>query len=478
MKTSTVSTTNPVDLDVFARYAGLSLPRHVSYPMPTWWHDIDTDEAIRMHADSRCKEPRNDLSLYLHIPFCETLCKFCACTRVIQRKEADGAADRTRTYVAALVREIAELAGWAGSDRPLRQIHWGGGSPLYLDAAAIERIHRTITDSFTLAPGAEVSMEIDPRNASRGTLEMLWNLGFNRLSMGVQDYDKQVQKHVRRIQPFELVRQVVTDCRDVGFPSVNFDLIYGLPYQSIDTIRDTVERTISLSPDRVAFYHYAQIPEKIATQRGMDYTKLPDSETKLEMFLLGCELFQNAGYDFVGLDHFAQSDELLARAAREGTLQRNFQGMTTGGGLDLIGAGASSISHLAGIGFLQNVRDVAEYVERMSTGRSAIHRGKRFSFDDKVRQAVIAQLYCSGEIQPRAIEEEFEIVFADYFQRELGIMADLAGDGLVAVDPDGTIRATMPLGRVLLRTVAAVFDGYLEPDAYRVGDQNCFSANA
>ncbi len=294
-----------VDLDVFRRYAGLSLPRHVSYPMPTWWQEFNATEVDALIQDSRLAKPPNALSLYVHIPFCEQLCKFCACTRVILRKSAPDAGSHVASYNDALVTEIERLAEKVGSDRPVRQVHWGGGTPTYLADDQIERIQRTIERAFRIEPDAEVAMEIDPRTVSPAKLKALKDLGFNRVSLGVQDFNEQVQTHVRRVQPFEMVRDTVQACRECGFDSVNFDLIYGLPYQTVETIRDTVERSISLSPDRVAYYHYAQIPEKIATQRGMDYTKLPNSETKLEMFLTGKRLFEEAGYEFIGLDHFA-----------------------------------------------------------------------------------------------------------------------------------------------------------------------------
>lgn len=472
-----VSTTD-VDLEVFRRYAGLSLPRHVSYPMPTWWHDVDAVEVSSMHEQSLGKDVPNDLSLYVHVPFCEQLCKFCACTRVILRKDAKGATQRVEAYNAALQREILQLGETLGSGRPLRQIHFGGGSPSYLSEEQMEQIHHAIRRAFTVSPDAEIAIEFDPRRATRRKLQHFRQVGFNRISLGVQDFDEQVQKHVRRIQPFEMVRDVVATCREVGFPSINFDLIYGLPFQTVETVCDTVERTIALLPDRVAYYHYAQIPEKIATQRGMDYTRLPDSETKLAMFVQGANLFQSAGYEFVGLDHFAKPDELLAEAREDGTLQRNFQGMTTGGGLDLIGVGASSISHLADVGFLQNTREVDTYVAGIERGDSPIHRGKRFTDDDRIRQTLLNQLYCTSEIDPGVIEQRFDVTLPEYFGRELDILKELAGDGLVTLDADGVIRVTYPVGRVLLRNVAAVFDAYLHPDAYRVGEQACFSANA
>ncbi len=281
-----------------------------------------------------------------------------------------------------------------------------------------------------------------------------------------------------RIQPFEMVRDVVSASRAAGFESINFDLIYGMPYQTLETIRKTVELTIQLKPDRVAFYHYAQIPHKIATQRGMDHAKSPDSETKLEMFLLGHRLFTQAGYEFIGLDHFAKADEMLAEASESGTLQRNFQGMTTGGGLDLLGVGVSAISHFLEVGFAQNVKDVEKYQRYASENRWPTVRGKRLTDDDIIRQAVMNQIYCDAQIKPELLENRFGISFRDYFARELHVLEELEDDGLVRIEPDGRIEITFPLGRVLMRNVAAVFDVYLRPDAYRTGDRDYFSANA
>lgn len=479
-----IAGTCAVDLEVFRRYAGLSLPRHVSYPMPTWWHDVDATEAASMLEDSDRGEVGRGLSLYLHIPFCESLCKFCACNRVIQPHDRDGAAEHTERYVLAIQTEIRRLArrlasaGAIDTSRLLRQVHYGGGSPTYLSDDQIGRIQSTVFEVFTPAPDAEVAIEIDPRGVSFEKLRALRTIGFNRVSMGVQDFEEQVQRHVRRIQPFEMVRDVVEHCRELDFDSINFDLIYGMPYQTPETIRDTVERTITLAPDRIAYYHYAQIPEKIATQRGMDYTKLPDSEAKLEMFLIGLELFEQAGYEFVGLDHFAKPEEPLVKAGEEGTIQRSFQGMTTGGGLCLLGAGVSSISHLPKVGFLQNVKEVDRYLARVEGGDSPAERGKRFTDDDLIRQTVINQLYCEARIRPGFIETRFDIDFTEYFARELQVMEELQRDGLVAQNPNGDIEVTRPLGRVLMRNVAAVFDVYLSPMAYRDGEKACFSANA
>jgi len=468
-----------VDLDIFRKYAGLSLPRHVSYPMPTGWQEAGADDFERMLQDNQEHASPRDWSLYLHIPFCETLCKFCACTRIIMpKKYGDTWQQPTRDYVDMLIRDLQKLASTVDSSRRLRQVHWGGGSPAYLPLDMIQQIAEEIRELFNLADDAEVSVELDPRHTSPELLSLLKSHGFSRLSLGIQDFDKQAQEHVKRIQPYEMIESVMANARLAGFDNVNFDLIYGMPYQTVDTIRRTVELTIQLQPDRVAYYHYAQIPHKIATQRGMDYTRLPDSESKLEMFLVGHQLFTQAGFEFVGLDHFARPTELLAQAGEQGSLQRNFQGMTTGGGLDLIGVGASSISHFLESGFTQNEKDVDQYQDFARKSEWSVQRGKWFSRDDIIRQAVINQIYCDSVIRPVLIEEHFDICFDEYFAGQLPALKVLERDGLLQFKPPGQYAITFPLGRVLIRNIAAVFDAYLDPEAYHQGDRDYFSASA
>ena len=467
-----------VDREVFDRFAGLSLPRHVSYPMPTWWHELEAGEGEAIRYDAMQRSSRRDLSLYLHLPFCEALCKFCACNRTILRKSAKDADERTEAYVTALEAEIRSIASTAGTSRPARQVHWGGGTPTYLSCEHIQRIHDCLTTAFNVADDAEISIEIDPRVTSREQLQLLWTLGFNRVSLGVQDFDERVQKHVHRVQPFEMVKSCIDDCRTIGFTSINFDLIYGMPYQTLDTVTDMIERTISLAPDRIAYYHYAQIPEKIANQRGMHHEKMPNSQAKLAMFLEAVQRFTSNGYDFVGLDHFAKHDELLAQAMRNGTINRNFQGMTTGADLDLIGLGSSSISQFMQFAFLQNIRDPSAYVQCIESNSDPVIRGTRLTTDDCIRQAVIHQLYCYAAIHPSRIEQEFEICFEDYFADELVRLRSLETDGLVELQTDGVINLTFPLGRVLMRNVAAVFDAYVHPQAYRSGERHAFSTSA
>jgi len=462
----------------FEKYTGLALPRHVSYPMPTAWSDKDGEDFSLHLAQSGRDNPERGISLYLHVPFCEALCKFCACNRTILKKTLADASRRKRAFLEAVSAEIETLAKIPGTDRPVRQIHWGGGSPTYLEPEEIREIHDRIETAFNSSPGVEIAMEMDPRTATDQHLEVMAQLGFNRVSIGIQDFDQAVQEHVHRIQSFEMVGDFTEKVRRRGLGHVNYDLIYGMPYQTQETVRDMVAKTIQLGPDRIAFYHYAQIPEKIATQRGMDYTRLPSSIEKLAMFLKAIELFQEAGYEFIGLDHFALPHDELVVARDAGTIQRNFQGMTTHRGLDLLGIGVSSISHLPGIGCWQNEKEIEPYQVRAAAGVLPRTRGIHFSEDDRIRQAVLSDLYCYGEIDLAEVANRFEIDPFGYFEREISALRELAEDGLVEFDSELEVRATMPLGRVLLRNVGAVFDSYLDPDAYKVGDKYYYSVSA
>lgn len=468
-----------IDLDVFRRYAGLSLPRHVAYPMPTWWHEVDAAEAARLRALS-LNPPVRDLSIYLHLPFCEKMCRFCACNRVIMRKDGASSAGRLERYLDALIQELRLRSSDVGLDRQrtVRQLHWGGGTPTYLSCADIERLHGTTAELFSIAADAEVSIEVDPRVTTKEQLETLHSLGFNRVSLGVQDYDPAVQKHIGRVQPFEMVRQTVEDARAAGFESVNFDLIYGLPRQTMANIENMLTKTIELSPDRIAFYHYAQIPDRIANQRKLDQSAMPDSETKLAMFLLARDRFLETDYEFIGLDHFAKSTEMLAKALESGNITRTFQGMTTGAELDLFGFGASAISGLPRRMYLQNVRDEKDYVACMLDGGDPGIKGMAFSEDDAIRQAALMQLYCHGEVDPARLREEVNVYFHEYFAAEQGQLDQLAQDGLLERTENGGVRLTDPLGRVLMRNVGAVFDGYLPAEAPWQGMQQTYSANA
>lgn len=478
----------PGQLETFHRYAGISLPRHVAYPMTNWWTSLSSDQAREMKRasnvgrtadgspDSALAPP--DLSLYVHIPFCESLCKFCGCNKVILKKERADAPTRVEQFLAAILKEIDLLAGELDLVRPLRQLHFGGGSPTYLSAEQLTTLHRRIGRYFDIRPDAEQAVEVDPRVTTSEQLAKLRQLGFNRISLGVQDFDAQVQQHVRRVQPIEMVRQTVEESRRLGFHSVNFDIIFGLPYQTVESVARTIEQVIELAPDRIAYYHYAQVPAKIATQRGIDHSKLPSSDAKLQMFLMGKQRFTEAGYQFIGLDHFARPNEALAESLRSGTITRNFQGMTTGRELDLFGVGPSAITHIRRVGFIQNATNSDEYAARILEEGSAVTRGMRLGSDDIIRQTLLEELYGTAEVVPSRLEQRFDIRFAEYFADELSRLRQLEQDGIVVISQDGRITLTDPLGRVLMRNVAAVFDAYLEPDAYIHGASHEYSTNA
>lgn len=460
---------NPVRLSarerqVYRRYAELALPRHTSYPISPVWSPHYGPGAFRQSLRESAEQGR-PLSLYVHIPFCERLCYFCACTREIvpaaKRREHDPSAELLRglEIEAAMV---SELAG----PRAVRQVHLGGGSPTFLHPEQLAQLHAILKRYFRLAPEAEVAVEIDPRITTREHLQTLRSLGFNRVSLGVQDFAAVVQRAVNRVQPFETVERVVAWCRELSFASLNFDLIYGLPFQTPETMTDTLAKVLILAPDRIAFYRLAVIPEMFRWQNTFHEEDLPAGELPLELNLLASSVFQSAGYEFIGLDHFAKPGESLARALREGSLQRNFQGMTTGKSLDLLGLGPSSISQLDGA-FAQNCKTTAEWRQRV-TEDLATARGLRLTTDDRLRRELMQQLYGRGVIEKRALEQQFGIAFDEYFALELLRLDGLADDGLLAVRPD-RVALTAPLGRLLVRVVAAAFDAYLPPDAYREG---------
>ncbi len=471
-----------INRETFSRYAGLSLPRHVAYPMPTWWHATDAAEAAELRAMSGRAESPRELSLYLHLPFCEKMCRFCGCNRVVVRKDGKSGAGRVERYLEALTKELelraADIGQIGGVRRVVRQIHWGGGTPTYLSCAQIRALYETTKELFDIAPDAEVSIEVDPRVTTAEQLDLLHEVGFNRISLGVQDFDPVVQEHVGRIQPYEMVRQTVADARAAGFGSINFDLIYGLPKQTIGTVVSMIEKAIELSPDRIAFYHYAAIPDRLANQRGLDHGALPDSDTKLTMMLEASVRFARAGYEFIGLDHFAKPDELLAEAMKTGRINRSFQGMTTGAELDLFGLGCSAISVLPRAMYLQNEHDLNAYTDKVLGGEDPAVRGMAFSGDDAIRQAALMQLYCHCEIDPARLRREAGVEFAEYFAAARPQIERLIADGLVEWTGAGGVRLTFPLGRVLMRNVAAVFDGYLPEEAAWTGMAQTYSASA
>ena len=426
-------------------------PRYTSYPTaPVWKDDFGPDDLEKYYAIA--DERATPLSLYMHLPFCESLCLFCACNVSIQKDKSVAI-----PYLAALKREIEHVAKHVSRARPVIQFHWGGGTPTYLSPAQLADLFAFTRERFSFAPDAEIGLEVDPRVTSREHLETLRRLGFNRLSMGIQDFEPTVQQTIHRVQPYELTRNLITAARELGFGSLNIDLIYGLPYQTAETFRATIAQALTLEPDRVAMFSYAHVPW-LKKQQGSFAAHLPEGREKFAIFRAGLEGFLNAGYIYIGMDHFARPGDELAVAQQNRTLHRNFQGYTTKAGADLYGMGVSAISSI-GRAYAQNSREIPAYQTAVKDRGIATMRGYRLSDDDVVRRAVIGRLLCHTVIFKREIEREFGIEFDEYFAGELDRLTEPRDEGLVVLGVD-EIRVT-PLGRIFIRNVAMTFDRYL-----------------
>jgi oxygen-independent coproporphyrinogen III oxidase len=426
-------------------------PRYTSYPTaPLWRDDFGPDdfEAYCARADAR----GTPVSLYMHLPFCESLCLFCACNVSIEKDKSV-----TIPYLAALKHEIDHVARMVSPNRQTVQFHWGGGTPTYLSSPQMEDLFDYTWKKFSRAPDAEVGIEVDPRVTSGEQLATLRGLGFNRLSMGVQDFNPQVQAAVRRVQPYEMTRDLVVAARELGFESISVDLIYGLPYQTPTSFANTIDQVLAISPDRIAMFSYAHVPW-LKKQQGSFAEHLPQGAEKFQIFRTGLEKFLGAGYLYIGMDHFARPGDELAAAQQNRTLHRNFQGYTTKAGADLYGMGVSAISSISGA-YAQNRRELPLYQKTVERRGLATMRGYRLSADDQLRRDVIGRLLCHTVVVKREIEEEFSIDFDHYFEAELVRLSELASDRLVTLTPS-EIRVT-PLGRIFIRNVAMVFDRYL-----------------
>ena len=362
-------------------------------------------------------------------------------------------------YLDLLEKEVASVSEYCDKTRPLAQLHWGGGTPTYLNLKQIERLFGLVTQRYSFADNAEISIEVDPRVTSDEQLTLLHQLGFNRLSMGVQDFEPRVQKAIGRIQPETLTRTTIETARKNGFKSVNCDLVYGLPFQTLDSFRNTLKTLLALDPDRVALFHFAYVPWMQANQRKIDADALPDSWTKLEMFGEAITAFQNAGYAFIGLDHFAKKNDELALAQKNRTMHRNFQGYTTQAGTDLVGFGVTAISTVAQT-FSQNSKKLKNHEKMVLKTGFSTEKGLKLTKDDQIRQWVIHQIFCHQWIDKKQFYIFFGLPFDDYFAHEIARLDNLSTDQIVVLEKDG-IRVT-PLGRFFLRNVAMVFDAHLE----------------
>jgi oxygen-independent coproporphyrinogen-3 oxidase len=439
-------------------------PRYTSYPTAPVWNDaFGPDDLEKVHEEAdRAKTP---VSLYMHIPFCESLCLFCACNVIIEKDK-----DVAPPYLGILKRETERIGRGVSKDRPVVQFHWGGGTPTYLTPPQIEDLFGFTREQFHFAPDAEIGIEIDPRVTSREHLETLRKLGFNRLSMGIQDFHADVQKAIHRIQPFEMTRDLLLAARELGFDSINVDLIYGLPYQTPERFAHTVDQILELTPDRVALFSYAHVPW-LKKQQGSFAAHLPEGMEKFEIFRTGLLKFLEAGYLYIGMDHFAKPGDELAFSQQNRTLHRNFQGYTTKAGADLYGMGITAISGFEGA-YAQNHRDIPSWQKAVNERGIATMRGYHLSNEDRLRRAVINRLLCHTVVIKEEISREFGIDFDHYFAEELRRLEPFRQDDLVLLDR-GEIRATW-LGRIFIRNLAMIFDPYLEKQQL-IGSKPLFS---
>jgi len=425
-------------------------PRYTSYPTaPVWTESFGPKEFEAALEDADRKA--SPVSLYMHLPFCESLCLFCACNVIIQKDKRVAP-----PYLVTLKKEIDRISQGISRKRQVTQFHWGGGTPTYLSPGQIEDLFSYTRDRFTFAPDAEIGIEIDPRVTAQAHLETVRRMGFNRLSMGIQDFKEEVQKAVHRVQPFEMTRDLIASARDLGFDSINVDLIYGLPYQTGESFAHTVEQIVGLSPDRVAMFSYAHVPW-LKKQQGSFVRFLPEGMKKFDIFRNGLLKFLEAGYLYIGMDHFAKENDELAVSQR--TLHRNFQGYTTKAGADLFGMGITAISGIQDT-YAQNHRDIPHWEKAVNERGIATMRGYRLSQDDIIRREVISRLLCHTVIVKDEISRRFGINFDEYFAPELQHLKMPQEDGLVVMN-DREIR-TAWLGRIFIRNLAMAFDPYLE----------------
>jgi oxygen-independent coproporphyrinogen-3 oxidase len=443
-----------INLDLIKKYDRPG-PRYTSYPTaPQFNAEFDSekfrDEIIRTNSD--LNPP--DLSLYFHLPYCDTLCYFCGCNMIITRNR-----DRIGEYIKYIKNEIDLTRTLVKTGRQAVQLHWGGGTPTHLNPDEIVNLATYINHSFTFTAGAEKGCEIDPRGLTREHLEALRQSGFNRISMGVQDFYEKVQVAVNRIQPEEMTRQVVTWVRELGFQSINLDLIYGLPFQTEETFAKTVDAIIDISPDRIAVFNYAHVPWMKKHMELIKAEELPTPEEKLNILKMTIQKLTTAGYDFIGMDHFAKPNDELAIALREKKLYRNFQGYSTHAGTDLYGFGITSISQI-GRCYSQNVKKEKEYFDALNNERFPVERGFYLSEDDIIRRHVITKLMCDFELDIAGVNKLFNIRFTDYFATALKGLQEFIDDGLVDYQND-KIRIT-DMGRLLIRNIAINFDWYIE----------------
>ena len=435
-------------------------PRYTSYPTADRFVEaFGCDDYIQALEQRRAGSMALPLSLYVHIPFCESLCYYCACNKVITKHHSKSA-----EYLRYLSRELELQVEHFGRGHNVSQLHLGGGSPTFLSDIELADLLDMIRRHFNLTPGGEFSIEVDPRTVTPERLQHLHRLGFNRLSFGVQDFDPTVQKAVHRVQPAEQVFALVQAAREIGFDSINVDLIYGLPRQTPESFRHTLEQIQRLRPDRIALYAYAHLPTRFKPQRRILSAELPSPSEKLSMLANSLAMLGEAGYDYVGMDHFALPDDALAVAKRQGRLHRNFQGYSTQPDCDLIALGVSAIGRI-GATYSQNAKTLDEYYDALDQGRLPIVRGLALNRDDILRRSVIMAIMCQGELDFEAMGDAHLIDFKSYFARELDRLGEMVAMGLVKLN-DSSLEVTEQ-GWYFVRAIAMTFDKYLQSDQDR-----------
>lgn len=435
-------------------------PRYTSYPTADRFVEaFGCDDYIQALEQRRAGSMALPLSLYVHIPFCESLCYYCACNKVITKHHSKSA-----EYLRYLSRELELQVEHFGRGYNVSQLHLGGGSPTFLSDVELSDLLDMIKRHFNLTPGGEFSIEVDPRTVTPERLQHLYQLGFNRLSFGVQDFDPTVQKAVHRVQPAEQVFALVQAARDIGFESINVDLIYGLPKQAPESFRHTLEQIQQLRPDRIALYAYAHLPTRFKPQRRILSAELPSPSEKLSMLANSLAMLGDAGYDYVGMDHFALPDDALAVAKRQGRLHRNFQGYSTQPDCDLIALGVSAIGRI-GATYSQNAKTLDEYYDALDQGRLPIVRGLALNRDDILRRSVIMAIMCQGELDFEAMGDAHLIDFKSHFARELERLGEMVAMGLVRLS-DSSLEVTEQ-GWYFVRAIAMTFDKYLQSDQDR-----------
>jgi oxygen-independent coproporphyrinogen-3 oxidase len=440
-------------------------PRYTSYPTAPEWREEVGSARVREHLEAeRARGSHRPLSIYMHLPFCIEHCTFCACNVIVSTK-MEAVSD---PYLTLLDREADLYAAHIDTSRPVTQFHWGGGTPTYLSCDQLRRAHGFVASRFNLASEAEQSIEIHVSWTSDEQMRVLAGLGFNRISMGVQDFDPKIQEAIGRRQTYERTAEIIRLAHELGFKGINCDLVYGLPYQTAESFGATVDRILDLRPDRLAVYNFAFLPGRLAHQRPIDPATLPAGEEKFRIFLEAHDRFVAAGYRYIGMDHFALPEDELTQAFDQGTMQRNFMGFTTQAGTDLLGLGVSAISSVTNL-FAQNVKKLPAYERAIREGQFPTERGLLLDAGDRLRRDVIQGLMCRDRVDKRAIEAAHGIVFDEYFAPELERLAPLVADELL--DVRGDALSLNFLGRLFVRNIAMVFDAYLN----RAGSQHQFS---